>query len=95
MQLRQGSHGPNFQLEPELWAKVEVEKMLNPAHPLASPRLCIKWALVMCFLIILMFVYRAAADGPPHISTLYAAAEGVPHPMVHPLEVHFKRNYST
>ncbi|KAG0625171.1 hypothetical protein M758_2G033200 [Ceratodon purpureus] len=35
---------------------------------------------------------RSAADGPPHISTLYAAAEGVPHPMVHPLEASFAGN---
>jgi len=30
---------------------------------------------------------NAGDDGPPHFSTLYVAAEVVPHPMVHPLEV--------
>lgn len=29
---------------------------------------------------------RTGEDGPPHFSTLYAAVEAVPHPMVHPLE---------
>nr|PNR34566.1 hypothetical protein PHYPA_024383 [Physcomitrium patens] len=30
---------------------------------------------------------RSGPHGPPHFSTLYTAAERVPHPMVHPLEV--------
>ncbi|KAG0557466.1 hypothetical protein KC19_11G132800 [Ceratodon purpureus] len=33
---------------------------------------------------------RSGAHGPPHFSTLYSAAEGVPHPMVHPLEASFE-----
>lgn len=87
------SWAPNYKrnrrTERCLSASPEIDFFIDISHPAQALLLC--WWCANFLHLTCNAHTNAGPHGPPHFSTLYTAAERVPHPMVHPLEVCHKK----